>query len=99
VCGSGYKVIDSHSFGQATTYLLYSSAAGKNCVVTLSKYVMPDKIRMSAVLQVKGGGSSADTGSFTVYAGPVRLSAVKKCVIWGGGYGSANWKSGWSHCG
>ncbi len=99
VCGSGYRVIDSHSFGQATTYLLYSSAAGKNCVVTLSKYVMPDRIRMSAVLQVKGGGSSADTGSFTVYAGPVRLSAVKQCVIWGGGYGSANWRSGWSHCG
>jgi Serine/threonine protein kinase len=99
VCGSGYQVIDSHSYGPATTYLLYHAGVKNNCVITLSKYVMPDKVRMSAVLQVSGGGSGADTGSFTVYAGPIRLAAAGKCVIWGGGYGSADWKSGWSHCG
>ncbi|MEV7969569.1 serine/threonine protein kinase, partial [Sphaerisporangium sp. NPDC088356] len=99
VCGSGYKAVDSHSLGSATVYLLYSSAAGKNCVVTLSKYVVPQKIKMSAVLQVKGGGSGNDTGDYTEYAGPLRLAASKMCVIWGGGYGTASWKSGWSHCG
>ncbi|MDF5752308.1 serine/threonine-protein kinase [Spongiactinospora sp. TRM90649] len=100
VCGSGYKVINSHSLGgKATAYLLYSAAAGRNCVVTLSKYVVPGKIAMSATLQVKGGSTGRDSGSFTVYAGPVRLAAAKKCVIWGGSYGSIAWKSGWSHCG
>lgn len=100
MCGSGYKVINSHSYGNGgTTYLLYNAAAGKNCVVTLSAYEVPGKIAMSAVLQVQGGGSGGDSGEYSFYAGPVRLSAAKKCVIWGGGYGSSNWRSGWSHCG
>lgn len=99
VCGSGYAVVDSHSYGQATTYLLYNSSNGYNCVVTMSKYVVPGKIKMSAALQVQGGSLKTDSGSYTAYAGPVRLPAKSKCVIWGGGYGSAAWTSGWSHCG
>ncbi|MFI6453247.1 protein kinase [Streptosporangium amethystogenes] len=100
VCGSGYKVVNSKALGGvATIYLLYSSAAGKNCVVTMSRYVIPAKISMNAILQVKGGSSGSNPGKFTVYAGPVRLSAAKKCVIWGGSHGSLSWKSGWSHCG
>ncbi|MEV4245456.1 serine/threonine-protein kinase [Streptosporangium canum] len=100
VCGAGYKVVNSKALGSAATiYLLYSSGAGKNCVVTMAKYVIPSKISMNATLQVKGGSSGSNPGSFTAYAGPVRLSAVKKCVIWGGSHGSLSWKSGWSHCG
>ncbi|GAA0369176.1 hypothetical protein GCM10009530_19020 [Microbispora corallina] len=100
VCGTGYAVVDSHSYGgQATTYLLYSSSTGRNCVVTLSRYVMPGKVRMGAVLKVQGGASAADSGSYTAYAGPLRLAAAGKCVIWGGGYGSTSWSSAWSHCG
>ncbi|MFF0308549.1 serine/threonine protein kinase [Streptosporangium sp. NPDC004379] len=100
VCGSGYKVIDSHALSSsATVYLLYNSGAGRNCVVTMSKYVVPGKISMNAILQVKGGSSGGNPGSYTAYAGPVRLPGAKKCVIWGGSYGSASWKSGWSHCG
>ena len=100
VCGSGYKVINSRALGSvATIYLLYNSAAGKNCVVTMSRYVIPAKVAMNATLQVKGGSSGSNPGSFTVYAGPVRLSAAKKCVIWGGSHGALSWKSGWSHCG
>jgi hypothetical protein len=100
VCGSGYKVINSRALGSvATIYLLYSSAAGKNCVVTMSRYVIPAKISMNATLQVQGGSSGSNPGKFTVYAGPVRLSGAKKCVIWGGSHGSLSWKSGWSHCG
>ncbi|GII34080.1 serine/threonine-protein kinase [Planotetraspora mira] len=99
VCGSGYKVIDSHALSGATVYLLYSSGSGKNCVVTMSKYVITQKIKMSAVLQVQGGSSDSDSGDYTAYAGPLRLSAAATCVSWGGGYGTASWKSGWSHCG
>ncbi|GAA2863694.1 hypothetical protein GCM10010517_22790 [Streptosporangium fragile] len=100
VCGSGYKVVNSHALGSvATIYLLYNSGAGKNCVVTMSKYVIPGRISMNAILQVQGGASGSNPGNFTSYAGPVRLSAARKCVIWGGSHGSLSWKSGWSHCG
>nr|WP_263641794.1 serine/threonine protein kinase [Microbispora cellulosiformans] len=100
VCGAGFAVVDSHSYGgQATTYLLYNSSTGRNCVITLSRYSLPAKIRMSAVLKVKGGASAADAGAYTVYAGPLRLPAKGRCVIWGGGYGGASWSSAWSHCG
>ncbi|WP_344922588.1 protein kinase domain-containing protein [Streptosporangium oxazolinicum] len=100
VCGSGYKVVDSRALGSAATvYLLYNTGEGKNCVVTMSRYVFPSKIAMNAILQVKGGSSGSNPGNFTVYAGPVRLPAAKKCVIWGGSHGSLSWKSGWSHCG
>ncbi|SEK90757.1 serine/threonine-protein kinase [Nonomuraea pusilla] len=99
VCGSGYRVIDSHALGSsATIFLLYNSGAGKNCVVTMSRLIYPNKVQMGALLQVKGGASGSNAGRFTAYAGPVRLAAVKKCVIWGGSWGSLSWKSGWSHC-
>ncbi|MBF8193612.1 serine/threonine protein kinase [Nonomuraea sp. K274] len=99
VCGAGYKVIESHALGNsATIHLLYNAGAGKNCVVTLSRYVHPGKVAMNAILQVKGGSSASNPGRFTVYAGPVRLPAKQKCVIWGGSFGSQSWKSGWSHC-
>ncbi|UBU10453.1 serine/threonine protein kinase [Nonomuraea gerenzanensis] len=99
VCGAGYKIINSRALGSnATVYLLYNSSAGKNCVVTMSKLIHPGKMRMSATLQVKGGSTGNNSGAFTAYAGPVRLPAAKKCVIWGGSWSSYSWKSGWSHC-
>ncbi|MEW9529777.1 protein kinase [Microbispora sp. NPDC049125] len=100
VCGPGFAVVGSHSFGgRATTYLLYQASTGKNCVVTLSRYKVPGKVRMGAVLKVKGGASGADWGRYTAYAGPLRLTAKGTCVMWGGGYGTATWSSAWSHCG
>ncbi|WP_240777604.1 serine/threonine protein kinase [Nonomuraea basaltis] len=98
VCGAGYKVIDSHAMTNATIYLLYNSGARKNCVVTMSRMLIPSKAQMNAILQVKGGGSASNPGNFTAYAGPIRLPAYKKCVIWGGSWGGKTWKSGWSHC-
>ncbi|MGN9842363.1 protein kinase domain-containing protein [Nonomuraea sp. H19] len=99
LCGSGYKIINSRALGSnATIYLLYNSAARKNCVVTMSRLVHPGKVHMNAILQVKGGASASNAGKFTAYAGPIRLPAYKKCVIWGGSWGGQTWKSGWSHC-
>nr|WP_275955168.1 serine/threonine-protein kinase [Planomonospora venezuelensis] len=100
LCGAGFKQINAHALGSgATVYLFYNGTSKKNCVVTMSRYVVPGKIKMNAILQVQGGGAAANPGSFTAYAGPVRLFADKKCVIWGGTYGAVSWKSGWSHCG
>ncbi|MFJ2789951.1 acetyltransferase [Streptomyces sp. NPDC094461] len=101
VCGSGYSVIDSHRFQsvRGTVYLLYSAGAGKNCVVTIAD-TAGKGVYMEAGLQVQGGASKYDSGSFTTYAGPVRLAAGGKCVKWGGMLGSdESWTSGWSHCG
>ncbi|MCK2217213.1 protein kinase [Actinomadura sp. ATCC 31491] len=99
VCGSGYKIVDSHAIGESDrVYLLYNASAGKNCVVTMSRLLYPGKVKMNAILQVKGGSSASNPGMFSAYAGPVRLPAKGKCVIWGGSIGAAAWKSGWSHC-
>ncbi|MEU4835857.1 protein kinase [Streptosporangium sp. NPDC023615] len=100
LCGGGYRVVGSHALGgAATVYLLHNTAAGRNCVVTMSRYVVPGKVAMNATLRVKGGPGRGDPGRFTAYAGPVRLPAAKKCVMWGGSYGSLSWRSGWGHCG
>ncbi|MBO3747859.1 serine/threonine protein kinase [Streptosporangiaceae bacterium NEAU-GS5] len=98
VCGANFKIVDSHAWGDgaATTYLM-RNAAGKKCVVTLGRYVK--SAEMGAVLRVKGAATGRDFGTTTYYAGPIRLAAAGKCVIWGGGYAGASWTSAWSHCG
>jgi hypothetical protein len=97
ICGSGYRIIDSHGLGSATVYLLYRN--GYNCVVTLLRKVDGNSHRMKASLEVQGGTRGIDSGQYTYYAGPIRRNAPSKCVIWGGQYGPYSWKSGWSHCG
>ncbi|MFD0574509.1 hypothetical protein ACFQ0T_41355 [Kitasatospora gansuensis] len=98
VCGSGFNVIDSHSLGGATVYLLYKGATGDNCVTTIVNnpaYPVP----MNATLAVKDGGSASNPGSFASYAGPVTKRAANTCVQWGGSYQDSTWTSGWTHCG
>ncbi|MEV8092764.1 CHAP domain-containing protein [Kitasatospora sp. NPDC085879] len=98
VCGAGFGVVDSHSLGGATAYLLYEAASGRNCVVTLA--TQPSgAVPMNATLKVQGGATADNPGSYTYYAGPVILSAAGTCVDWGGSYRSTTWTSGWSHCG
>jgi hypothetical protein len=100
VCGPGFKVINRHALGdKATIFLLYNTATAKNCVVTMSRLIYPTKIHMNAVLQVQGGASASNPGKFSAYAGPIRLSAPKKCVMWGGTWENLTWKSpAWGHC-
>ncbi|MFI7466344.1 spore-associated protein A [Nonomuraea sp. NPDC049646] len=104
VCGSGFRVIDSHPFKSGSTalgtiYLSYNSGTGKNCVVTVNK--TPYTRWMRATLTVQGGATKTDAGEFKSYAGPVILSAVDTCVKWGGAWDESPyvWTSGWSHCG
>jgi hypothetical protein len=98
VCGAGYRVVDVHRLGDATTYLLYNTPAGTNCVVTMIPK-SSGKTFLSASLVVKAGGRGSRAGAFPFYAGPVRLPAKGKCVMWGGASKTAKWTSGWSHCG
>lgn len=98
LCGGGYRVVDTHNLGDATAYLLNNGNTGVNCVVTIVPK-STGKTFLSATLQVRGGGRGGRTGAFPFYAGPVRLPAMGKCVMWGGASKTARWTSGWSHCG
>ncbi|MFI6814944.1 serine/threonine-protein kinase [Nonomuraea sp. NPDC050328] len=100
LCGTGHRVIDQHALGTvAVVYLTYNSGTGVNCVVTIANHVHPEKVPANAFLQIQDGAGRSNPGSYTVHAGPVRLAAKRKCVIWGGTWGTSSWKSGWSHCG
>jgi predicted Ser/Thr protein kinase len=98
LCGSGYRVIGMHGLGGAAAYLLYNSRSGVNCVVTMVPR-STGKTVLGASLVVQGGGRESRSGAFSFYAGPVRLPARGKCVMWGGTSKTATWTSGWSHCG
>ncbi|MEU0832798.1 acetyltransferase [Streptomyces sp. NPDC005969] len=111
ICGSGYTQIDSHAFRNSTTelarvYLLYNASTKSNCVVTLhsastSGFALPT----GAWLDVDGDGKgqAKDQGTYSSYAGPVRLAAGGRCVKWGGmieaGVGTYTYTSPWEHCG
>lgn len=98
LCGAGYRVIGVHGLGAARTYLLYNPHTGTNCVVTMVPR-SSGKVFLSASLAVQGGRRVNRTGAFPFYAGPIRLPARGKCVMWGGASSTAKWMSGWGHCG
>jgi hypothetical protein len=98
LCGGGYRVVDRHGLGEARVYLLYNSQAGANCVVTMVPK-STGKVPLGTSLVVKGGGRATRSGAYPFYAGPIRLPARGKCVMWGGSSKTASWTSGWSHCG
>lgn len=98
LCGAGYRVIGVHGLGEARAYLLYNPRAGANCVVTLVTR-STGKTFLDASLVVQGGSRESRSGSFPYYAGPIRLPAKGKCVMWGGASKTTHWTSGWTHCG
>lgn len=98
VCGAGYRVLGIHPVGQGMTYLLYNGKAGTNCVVTMVPR-STGKLPMGASLLVKGGGHASRSGVYAFYAGPIRLPARGKCIMWGGLVRTIQWTSVWGHCG
>ncbi|WFE31391.1 serine/threonine protein kinase [Micromonospora sp. WMMD975] len=104
VCGGGYRVIDSATLTrdgvrQGRVYLLYSTEAGANCVVTLKDAGVGQVTTVSTYLQVKGKGRQTESGGYSYYAGPVRATAAGVCVKWGGSTGGASYGSAFEHCG
>lgn len=100
VCGSGYNVVDSAALGgSGTAYLLYNSANGNNCVVTLKATSLGTATATTAYLEVQGSTRKTDSGNFSYYAGPVYANAPGKCVKWGGKAGSSAYDSPFEHCG
>ncbi|MBR7830643.1 serine/threonine protein kinase [Actinospica sp. MGRD01-02] len=100
VCGSGYSVVTTKTLDSGgKVYLLYNNSTGYNCVTMLAKTVY-GKVAMSATLDVQGGTTVTDSGSYSYYAGPVTEKAAGKCVIFGGSYNGQSWTSStWNYCG
>ncbi|MDL4772616.1 MULTISPECIES: serine/threonine protein kinase [Thermomonosporaceae] len=86
--GGGYYVQRSVAGSGGTAYLLYNSS-GYNCAVTLKTKSVGKASPVSVWIQRQGSGQIKDGGSFAWYAGPVYVSAAKKCVRFGGDGGTA----------
>ncbi|MEV1245788.1 serine/threonine protein kinase [Nonomuraea sp. NPDC049750] len=99
VCGSGFSVQRSGSFAGGVTYQLYNSGSGENCVVTMKTTNVGVKSQVSATLDVQGGGSRTDSGSYDYYAGPVKLPAKGKCVKFSGSTASGSTSAPYGNCG
>ncbi|PWW66996.1 DNA-binding NarL/FixJ family response regulator [Actinokineospora spheciospongiae] len=96
-CGGGYRVIDSFGVSGGTVFLTYNGST--NCVVTV-RNSSGAAVPMNA--WIKKSSSSTwieDPGSFTSYAGPVRVSAPGVCIDWGGGIASSSHTEWNDHCG
>jgi hypothetical protein len=90
-CGSGYSVVNSAAVGsRGMTYLTYSSATGKNCIVTI-RNTAGTAVRIYAGFQLANQGSTAvdDDGMYTSYAGPVYINGQGSCIDWSGAIGPA----------
>lgn len=101
ICGSGFTVIDTHSFGiqMGEIFLLFNAASGDNCVATVKYSQVGTASFVSAILQRQGGSQVKDSGYFSYYAGPVKVHAPGVCVRWGGSIGERSWLSPYEHCG
>lgn len=86
-CGSGFSVVNSAPIGtKGTVFLTYSSATGENCAIA-KRNTVGTRVLIEVGLSVSPAGShwtAFQGGSFTSYAGPVKLRAADKCVDWMG---------------
>lgn len=90
-CGSGYSVVNSAAVGtRGMTYLTYSAATGKNCIVTI-RNTPGTGVYIYAGFQLADQGSTAvdDHGTYTSYAGPVYINGHGSCIDWSGAIGPA----------
>lgn len=100
-CGGGsYHVIDHHAMGSyAVIYLMYNGST--DCVVTWKTAYVGTPTNVGAFVEKESNPIGVvDNGSYSYYAGPVKVTAPGTRIKWGGGvdpYGY--WISDWSHGG
>lgn len=97
LCGGGYSVQRSKALPGAVSYQLYNG--GTTCVVTIKTAAKGKATKITAGLQVKGGGWSYDTGDYKYYAGPVKRASKGKCVRFFGYSQNQNYTSSYANCG
>jgi hypothetical protein len=106
-CGSNYHEIDHHDLGSvATIHLLYNGTT--DCVVTSKKVNLGTPTNVLAAIAKNNNGvygfindpPTSGGAKYAYYAGPVRVSAPRTCIIWGGAAdpGWVMWYSEPSHC-
>jgi hypothetical protein len=66
----------------------YESSTGDNCALTYTN--KPGKAQHIMVEIDDGGAAHTDSGTYSYYAGPVRVHAPGKCVNFEGEIGSGN---------
>ncbi|WP_258573694.1 serine/threonine-protein kinase [Actinomadura parmotrematis] len=86
--GGGYYVQRSLAVSGGRAYLLYNSS-GYNCAVTMKTRSVGKSSAVAVWIQRSGGAKVGDSGSYAWYAGPVYVSAAKKCVRFGAGAAAA----------
>jgi hypothetical protein len=104
----GHREIWDHSLNSdikvGDVYLMYNSASGNNCVVTLKAVYLGQATYVSANLKVEDVGSYSDKGNYLYYAA-VQHAARDKCVAYSGAvfHGHdwllSNGRANWGNCG
>ncbi|MFC3236645.1 hypothetical protein [Streptomyces nitrosporeus] len=67
------------------------------CAMTVAKKPGPRRV-MRVSLQPRGGKAVVDSGSYTKWAGPVRVHALNRCVRASGSVAGASGSTGWIEC-
>lgn len=102
-CGGGsYHEIDHHDLSGARIDLLYNGTT--NCVVMWKTTSIGSELFVGAALKLADGDLKAQGGQYKFYAGPIKVNAAGKCIVWGGGVGPGvsaadAWLSQPEHCG
>ncbi|XVV08764.1 protein kinase domain-containing protein [Actinoplanes sp. CA-131856] len=104
LCGSDYSIVETATLkGNAGTvgrvYLMVSGDKQQNCVVTLRSSDLNEKADASAFLEVQDKDRDTQDGEVDFYAGPVKASADKACIKWGGSIDDFDYESDFGHCG
>ncbi|MFF5078577.1 protein kinase [Actinoplanes sp. NPDC000266] len=103
LCGSNYSILETATLkGNAGTvgrvYLMISDDKQQNCVVTLRSSDLNEKADASAFLEVQDKDRDTQDGEVDFYAGPVKASAAKACIKWGGSIDDFDYESDFGHC-
>ncbi len=107
-CGSNYHEIDHHALKYSVIHLLYNGST--DCVVTSKTAYVGQETFVDVALMFNESqeGWVGDGGNYKYYAGPVRLKAAGRCIIWAGADGGPDkdhelygesYASPPSHCG
>ncbi|GAA4976516.1 spore-associated protein [Kineococcus glutinatus] len=88
ICGSGYKTVSGGYFGLtgADMYVMYNSAAGRNCVAVVKRSNIGTATSVGAGFKLSSdptwrAGVNYELGNFKYYAvSPTKYYAKGKCI-------------------
>ncbi len=97
VCGGGsYHEIDHIDLPGARVHLLYDGST--DCVVTWRNTPGARAEMSASIAKAPFTHWIKDSGNYTTYAGPVKVTAPGVCINWGGSFDGYGEGAGASHC-